>query len=217
MPRKSKQQTEAEKKKLKDKILTDLYLQRPPFDKDDLHALLKAMCKRYRIAEETYVHEDIYQTVFLELSKKSADYIIELYENGQNPKRLRSLAFRIALLKGFAKDDKYPELPSHSVMNMIKHASNFNINTNLNQDIIDWNDDSENFLIDNTPLPDSTKPDAWKEVAKHLTPEELEVVEQELYGKKLRGRTKKNEEHKSRLSKVKRKIKRIVKTNNIEL
>ncbi len=177
------ERTDQEKQKLKDKIITDLY------NSNEIQRKCNGICARNFIHKDTFIAEDIVQETFLHLSKKSADFIIELYED--NPKRLIGLCVTIACLKGVVQNRGYPK---HSLAPWILFASNFQQLSHLNptetHSSDDTNQDKHQIVLSDSSTEPDNYAEMWELIRTELTEEEKVTLEYFLNLKKKAGRLK---------------------------
>lgn len=117
---------EQKKNRLKDKIITDFY------NTGIMQKKVLYICFKNHIGKDTYIAEDVEQEMWMHLSKKSADEIIDMYtDSGNKPKghwdRLVGLCTTIAIWKGVSTNPKNKEYPKHSLANFILYGSNLNL------------------------------------------------------------------------------------------
>ena len=153
-----------DKKTYKDNIITALYLDGIVLKK------IKGILARHKVPTQAFIEEDLNQIVFLELSKKSADEIINMYED--DPNRLLGLCVRIAVLKGVAKNGT--EYPKQNITKFLTYLSNLSYDRKAG--------DSEFFLSlmidEDTDLTDAEIEDKEKgDILAQLTEESSKTLD----------------------------------------
>ncbi len=202
--------TEDEKLKLKNQILTELFIG------GELQRKIAGMAWRNRVHKDTHLEEDFVQEAFMWLSSKSADYILELHND--NPRRLVGLGVTIAIYKCFSRNSKNRNYPKHSALTYWLFASNLTSMQTLSP-TEDCDDDGEAFgrvLVDESTLPkDEDDFDVWKLIRANLNEEELKTLDYHLTLK--RGPGQFSNEVKFKYNKLVKRIEEIINQNNINL
>lgn len=117
---KTKQQylTAKDKATYKDKIISDL------FNSNVIQKKIEGMFFREGIHKTSDLVNDFTNETFLELSKKTPDYIIEIFERDVN--KLVGLCVTICKRRGFIPSHNRTDLPSASWKQFYMHGSNIN-------------------------------------------------------------------------------------------
>lgn len=207
MPKKTEKPTE--KKITKDTILTEL------FNSGQIHRKVSGICFRFHIHKDTQIEEDIVQETFLHLSKKSEEYLMEMYLD--NPNRLEALAVTIAIRKGVMADGRANGYPKHSLAQFILYTSNLNQTTSVSpSEYIEDDYEAPNHTTILTADEEEENPEyeLWEQIRSHLTTSENEFLNKYLYQKKGRGRYQK--EVLNKINQLKERIKQIIIDNNIK-
>lgn len=169
--------TEQQKQKEKDRILTEL------FQSKIIHEKISGICYRNRIHHGTYIHEDILQEVFLHLSLKTPDFIIQLYyDDGRckegSLRRLIGLFVTIAVLKGVAKIKSGN--PKHSLAQLLLWTSNFLPLSSISptDDECTTGNNSTKVICDVTI--DEDQIDTWELIRSKMTEEQINQLDEVL-------------------------------------
>lgn len=188
-----------EKHKEKNRIITELY------DSNIIQVKVLGMAQRHGISRFTEIHLDCIQEVFMNLSAKPADYIIDMYND--DPNRLIGLCVRIASWRCFYNYQKKDKNPKQSLASFIMHGSVFARNLSIDNDTAHLFDDF--FLEKEDKNNEGVKFDEfWDTIIEGLTDEEHELLIYFLNLKRKQGRL--DNENKNKLERLTNAIKSII-------
>ena len=152
-----------------------------------IHKKVDTICRRNHINNETLIHEDITQEVFYHLSKKSADEIIEMYEDNQN--RLIALCTTIAAWNGVGFLNNKSTYPKRSVAKYILFSSNLNQLEYLST--TDEGEDDDVTKSEMTCNNEEHENEMWETIFDELTGYKKQLLNQYLNRETTRGAFKK--------------------------
>ncbi len=174
------QLSEEQKKREKNRIITELY------NSGEIQKKIEGMCYRNHIKPDTYIHEDCVSETFYWLSRYDTDKLIEAYND--NKSRVIGLATRIAVLKCFSKTG----YPKHSIAHWILYSSNLQ-SLNFYDTTENHNDEdgSLSFLVLTDKEDTNATDELFKIIRSKLTEEQNNDLEYFLNLPKKRGQLKK--------------------------
>jgi len=182
------------KERYKNNILSALY------ESNEVQKKVIRICERNRIPRNTYIHEDITNEVFYQLSSKNPDYIIEMYED--NPSRLLGLAVVIGVRKGVGCLHNKTICPRQSIAKELLFTSVLNNNITLSPI-------EDNHYIRTLEDTDK-KQEIWNDIEYQLSNEDKELINELYVRKETKKRGALTKEHKIKYQQLLHKIKQII-------
>lgn len=201
-----------DKERIKEQALKELH------QSEELRTKIDQILFRNHIHRETNILDDVFQETFYHLSRKTPEFISELYLD--NPRRLLGLAIKIAIWKGVSKR-KDSDYPKHSLARHILFTSNFQSLKYLSPtETYDGEGDNHSYepLVDNDTVERETT-DVMGIIRSQLDPDNLQFMDEYLQKFLVKGNGKKpymSVEVKQKYERLTEEIKRIVKDAGIE-
>ena len=184
------------KKRYKNNIIAGLY------ETNEVQKRVIRICEKNRIPRNTYIHEDITNEIFYQLSAKTPEYIIDMYED--NPSRLLKLAVFIGLRKGVGYLHNKTICPRESIAKGLLFTSVLNNNITLSPI-------EDNHYI--RTLEDTDKKqdeEIWNDIEYQLSNEDKELINELYVRKETKKRGALTKEHKIKYQQLLNKIKQII-------
>lgn len=204
MKERTEERTEAEKKQLKDRIITELY------NSGAVQKKCAGFLFRNSIKQDTQIGEDSVQETFYWLSRYPTDKLIEAYED--NPNRVLALCVTILRFKCFSRATS--GYPRHSLAWWILNFSNLN-----SLSYYDSTEEGEESKDNNRHFVLADQPDAanelWETVRGELTATENQDLDMFLNLEKKRGQLKKD--MKERYNNLLKRIEDIITENGLKV
>lgn len=191
----------------KDRIITAI------FNSGILHKKMEGVCFRKHIGKGTDFYQDAIQETFLELCNIPTQMIIDIWE--QDPNKLIGFALTIGIRATVTQNANYPDYPKHSLMTEIFHASNLMQLPYLSPTgEKDYEGDNRTLALPYEEEDNDLSLEMWEYIKQRLSPEEIKICNDIMYGSSRRGR--KSKKFKDSKEKTINKIKSIVKNENYE-
>lgn len=162
--------TKKDKEIYKEKILSDL------FNSNVVQKKIEGMIFKQGIHAGTDLVNDFTNETFFELTKKTPDYLIEVFERDVN--KLVALCVTICKRRGFLPSHNRTDLPSASWKQSYFHTSNLNQSAYYSPSE-QSEDSSSNFYHQQYVLAEESNPvkEVFEDVRLHLTENQNDLLE----------------------------------------